>query len=101
MARLLVDDEIDVTLADLAADLRSATPSEAAERVVPSIEEVRSALRNYEERLTTSLRSKALAARRRLAQVAELRIFRRPFEAIQLMARRVDELDWRARQAIR
>ena len=40
-----VGHEIDVTLADLAADVRALTPSEAAERVVPAAEEISARMR--------------------------------------------------------
>ena len=40
-----VGHEIDVTLADLAADVRALTPSEAAERVVPAAEEISGRMR--------------------------------------------------------
>ena len=43
-----VGHEIDVTLSDLAADVRALTPSEAAERVVPSGEEIESVLRQHD-----------------------------------------------------
>jgi exodeoxyribonuclease VII large subunit len=94
-----VGHEIDVTLADLVADVRALTPSEAAERVVPSGEEVRSLLVNYRERLTASLRSRAQQARGRLQSLAERRIFRRPHDALQELSRRVDELETRATRA--
>ena len=46
-----VGHEIDVTLADLAADVRALTPSEAAERVVPAAEEISARMRGYQQRL--------------------------------------------------
>lgn len=94
-----VGHEIDVTLADLVADVRALTPSEAAERVVPSADEVRSLLANYRERLSASLRSRAQQARGRLQSLAECRIFRRPHDALQELSRRVDELETRATRA--
>ena len=43
-----VGHEIDVTLADLAADVRALTPSEAAERIVPAAEEISARVRAYQ-----------------------------------------------------
>ncbi len=95
-----VGHEIDVTLADLVADVRALTPSEAAERVVPSVDEITATLRNYQHRLTSSLRQQAAQARRRLDNLAERRCFRRPFDGVQQLARRVDELELRAHGAM-
>ncbi len=47
-----VGHEIDVTLADLVADVRALTPSEAAERVAPSSDELTAALAVCHRRLT-------------------------------------------------
>ncbi len=92
--------EIDVTLSDLAADVRALTPSEAAELAVPAAEEMVLQLRQIERRLVTGLRSKAARARTRLDSIARHRIFRRPFQPIFDLSRRLDELDARSRRAI-
>lgn len=95
-----VGHEIDVTLSDLVADVRALTPSEAAERVVPSGDEVRAFLTQQQRRLIGSLRSYVSAARRRLEHLAAARVLRRPLERVELLVRRADELDARARRAI-
>jgi len=95
-----VGHEIDVTLADLVADLRALTPSEAAERVVPAAEDVTALLRHFERRLTTALRRRAAETRACLDALAATRVLRRPLERTQLLARRLDELESRARRAI-
>src|SRR5690348_15397886 len=46
-----VGHEIDVTLSDLAADVRALTPSEAAERIAPAAEEISARVRAYQQRL--------------------------------------------------
>ncbi|HTN76590.1 MAG TPA: exodeoxyribonuclease VII large subunit [Pirellulaceae bacterium] len=95
-----VGHEIDVTLADLVADVRALTPSEAAERIVPAADEVLATLRNFQQRLTASLRAQAQRARQQLDSLAQRRCFRRPFDAVQQHARLIDELDQRARRAM-
>jgi exodeoxyribonuclease VII large subunit len=95
-----VGHEIDVTLADLVADVRALTPSEAAERVVPAADEVRDFLARQRARLASALGARLSAARARLDAVAACRVFRRPLERVQLLARRLDELEGRARRGV-
>lgn len=50
-----VGHEIDATVCDLVADFRAATPSEAAEKAVPSLDELVSAVHIQEKRMVRSL----------------------------------------------
>ena len=96
-----VGHEIDVTLADLVADVRALTPSEAAERVVPAIDEVRALLARCQQRLAGNIRSRAAGSRAQLDSFAACRVFRRPLERIERLARCLDELDARGMRALR
>jgi len=92
--------EIDVTLSDLAADVRALTPSEAAELVAPASDELLAGLRQTEKRLAAALRWRAASARSRLDSLAKRRIFRRPFDRVEEYSQRLDELSGRASRAI-
>ncbi|HET6880673.1 MAG TPA: exodeoxyribonuclease VII large subunit [Pirellulales bacterium] len=96
-----VGHEIDVTLADLVADVRALTPSEAAELVVPAAEEINIALRRQQQRLLLALRRRAAASRRQLEWLAARRAFRKPFDLIHDRQRRLDELATRATRTVR
>jgi exodeoxyribonuclease VII large subunit len=96
-----VGHEIDVTLADLVADVRALTPSEAAERVIPSAEELSSRLTVLQRRLISMLRGRASAARERVEQLARSRILRNPRALIYDLAHRLDELDGQALRALK
>ncbi len=96
-----VGHEIDVTLADLAADVRALTPSDAAQRVVPSADEVARALQQLRLRLSAGLRSRAHTARSRLAALASQRVFRRPLALVHDRSRRLDEFQSRWLRAVR
>jgi exodeoxyribonuclease VII large subunit len=63
--------EVDVTIADLAADRRALTPSEAGEICVPETEEVRRALDRLVQRLAHSSRVYLSDARARLDRLAD------------------------------
>jgi exodeoxyribonuclease VII large subunit len=96
-----VGHEIDVTLADLAADVRALTPSEAAERVVPAAEELLARMRSHRDRLWSSVSRPLALARARLETIAAHRPFRRPFDLVQDRGRRLDELAARAATGLR
>jgi exodeoxyribonuclease VII large subunit len=93
--------EIDVTLADLAADVRALTPSEAAELVAPASEELSAGLRQMHKRLNAALRSRAASARSAWERAARNRVFRRPFERIFDLSRRLDESEARSKRALK
>jgi exodeoxyribonuclease VII large subunit len=95
-----VGHEIDVTLADLAADVRALTPSEAAERVVPAREEIAARMRGYRERLRHAALRRVMWLRARWEGLAAQRPFRRPFDLVHDRSRRLDELALQANGAI-
>ena len=95
-----VGHEIDVTLCDLAADVRALTPSEAAERVVPSAEDLRNGLVSLHERMRSSLTQKMTSMQRELAFLARSAVLRRPYDRILLERQRLDEWTAKASRAL-
>ncbi len=63
--------EVDVTIADHAADFRALTPSEAGERCVPDAREVRVRIDGLKESLARALRDRATDARYRLEDLSD------------------------------
>jgi len=94
-----VGHEIDVTLCDFVADVRALTPSEAAELVVPQFEAIGQLLEERRRRMHTTLLNRVTVARRRLSQLGERRMFRRPHEMSRDRSQRLDELWLRAGRA--
>ena len=76
------------------------TPSEAAERVVPALDEVMAALANLGQRLETGVQGRLLQARSHLDSLAERRVLRRPLDMLRDWARQVDELQLRSARAM-
>lgn len=91
--------EVDVTLCDLAADVRALTPSEAAERVAPSAAELQELLQQLARRMATGLRGGAERARARLERLVSRPVLQRPEQLVTERWRRVDELQERAARA--
>lgn len=96
-----VGHEIDVTLSDLAADVRALTPSEAAERVVPAVDEIVARIRAYQQRLWHAAHRRVMLLRARFDGLATQRLFRRPFDLVHDRSRRLDELATLAARAMR
>lgn len=96
-----VGHEVDVTLCDLAADVRALTPTDGATRVIPDMQMMERSLENLRQRLDRSMRA-AIQSRRQTAQaLGSRKILQRPHEVIHLRSRMLDEYDARARRAMR
>ena len=95
-----VGHEIDVTLSDLAADLRALTPTAAAE-IVASSEYINQNLDALKHRLNGGLRTSATNAHRAVERISQSTVFRRPFARLKDLSRYVDELSLRAAQSLR
>ncbi|MCO6043519.1 exodeoxyribonuclease VII large subunit [Aeoliella sp. ICT_H6.2] len=96
-----VGHEIDVSLSDLAADVRALTPSEAAERVVPAADEMAGQIARLGDRLHGTVRRMIQFAAQRVESLAARRVLAHPHASIEDRARRVDELDARGQRAMR
>lgn len=96
-----VGHEVDVTIADLVADRRALTPSEAAELVVPLESDVQSELELQRQRLMSSLRQRTQRARMQLDSLAGRRCLTRPLDRIHDLSRKLDELEGRLKRGVR
>jgi len=96
-----VGHEIDVSIADLVADVRALTPSEAGELVVPHRDEFMASLTAARTRLTGALQQRAQRARGLLVALASRPVLVRPHGRIRELAGRVDELQRRIDHAVR
>lgn len=86
-----VGHEIDITIADLVADKRALTPSEAGELVVPRKDLLLDMLEKLNTRLLQSLTGKLRLSKERLVRVANSYAMRQPFDRLRRWQQRLDE----------
>jgi exodeoxyribonuclease VII large subunit len=87
-----VGHEVDVTIADLVADARASTPTQAGMIAVPDYREELGKLHSLQRRLTLNVRSQLQHGHNRLLTVLASRVFRSPLGPVQVAAQRIDEL---------
>ncbi len=90
-----VGHEVDVTISDLVADVRAATPTAAAELAVPSLDEVLEAVETVSTRLRRVTRHRLDLARKDVAGIERFELFRQPMGTVRRGEQQVDELGLR------
>lgn len=94
-----VGHEVDVTIADLVADLRAATPTATAEQAVPVLDEVLATLSAHAERLRRAVRHRHDLLSARLQRAESTEWFRSPVAVLQRREQQLDEIESRLRLA--
>lgn len=87
-----VGHEVDFTIADFVSDQRAATPSAAAELVIPSQKELMETLLKYERSLKLQMEAKTSRARHQLESILSRPIFARKDIFYKRKMQEVDEL---------
>lgn len=95
-----VGHETDVSIADLVADRRALTPSEAGELVVPAADEMRELLRQSAERMRTSMLTRVENFRLRLAAFEARSVLQIPDSLISQRRQDCDLLGERLQRSI-
>ena len=92
-----VGHEVDITISDLVADLRAATPTAAAELAVPVLDDLLDQLSDQADRLRRAQRHRIDLARSRLETATRFEWFRDPLSSVRRHDQRIDEVSSRLR----
>lgn len=95
-----VGHEVDFSIADFVADVRAATPTAAAELVVPVLSDIVAGMDGVARRMQRGMRTRLDRMQGRLSVVARSTWFRDPVGAIRRWHQRLDELTGRLRHVL-
>lgn len=95
-----VGHEVDVTLADLAADVRALTPTDAATKVFSDRTAISQRVSDLSRRLQRAMKYEIERRQFALESLASHPAMTKPLEIVHLRSRLLDELDQRAMRAI-
>ncbi len=96
-----VGHEIDVSIADLVADYRALTPSQAIAALCPDRRELMDGLIDTADRLREAVEHRVELARQRVDQLADRPALRRPVERIRELEQRLDDTADRLLRAVK
>jgi exodeoxyribonuclease VII large subunit len=96
-----VGHEIDVSIADLVADYRALTPSQAIAALCPDRRELMDGLIDTADRLREAVEHRVELARQRVDQLADRPALRRPVERIRDLEQRLDDTADRLLRAVK
>lgn len=96
-----VGHEIDYTISDFAADKRAATPSAAAELVIPRKDELISRVETCREDLDAAIEAKLSVLNARFVNLSDKYVLREPINVLLQFEQEIDDLDRRAGIEIR
>ena len=95
-----VGHEVDISICDMVADVRAATPTAAAELAVPDAVELLRHIDNLKMRLRQNILARLDYANARLQAIENSAVFKNPAGAVRSYTQRVDELTHRLRSGL-
>ena len=95
-----VGHEVDVTVADLVADVRAATPTAGAELAVPVLGDMLDELHSFGTQLYRALRARLGVLSARFGAAAQRKVIREPFDLVRRREILIDEWERRMSRAV-
>lgn len=95
-----VGHETDTTISDFVADHRAATPTAAAEMVVPHVQDIEERLANLQQRLIRAQKTFLNQYQERLSNLTHRPVFRYPEARLLQYSQRLDDLEERLKRAV-
>ncbi len=92
--------EVDTTIAELVADIRAATPTQAAMMLIPDARALGQQIEQMSQRLTMMTQRHLAQSRQHVEAIARLPMFRRPQGALLPLRQRVETLNQRLTTAL-